>query len=511
MNHVQSFLNELYAIDPDLRSHESELIPLLERMMKLKPDATPDPAFIETLRMQLRDKSHSTHNSQLTTHFFSFFSMHSLQPIIAGVVLGAIITGPTVYTLTQGGLPTAGSDRTQKLFSYSVEETGSDAFGDLSTVNPSGGYGRGGGGGAPALDSTAMTARPESGGGGADIPVMDKMIIAPEVTEYRLKFDGQLPALSPKVDVFKRIKGRSSADLSTVLQSFDTGLIDLGSFPGATTDMISFYQNQKYGYMVNVSFRDGSISIGQNWEQWPHPESRCQDEACFQRYRLSPDDIPADTVLINIARDFVEDHGIDLSAYGEPEVDNQWRTGYEQTADKSMFYVPDTVRVVYPQLVDGQPVYDESGAKAGLSVHVNVREKRVSDVYGLLDQKYQKSAYDGVTDASAITGYLQNYGSIGGAYLPESTTIKRVEVTVGTPVIGYVKMYSYNPAATSPTEMNQELIVPALIFPVTHVPAGEYFYQQSITVPLTQELFDRMNQPQPVPMPMPLMEGAPRG
>jgi hypothetical protein len=268
--------------------------------------------------------------------------------------------------------------------------------------------------------------------------------------------------------------------------------------------MISFYQDTDYGYFVTVSFREGSISLNQNWETWPHPENNCRDEACFQRYRVQFDDIPADDVLIGTAQEFVEQHGVDLSQYGAPEVDRQWQTQYEAATDKSMIYLPDAVRVTYPLLVDGKPVYDEGGTKAGISLGINVRADRVSDAWGITDQKYQKSGYAGVTDAAQINSYLQNYGKVNGDWMPPNTTKKSVDVTLGTPELSLVRMYTYN------NNVNEELLVPALVFPVTNVPAGEYFYNTSITVPLASDLLkQRTDIVNPMPMPL-IMEDAAR-
>jgi hypothetical protein len=513
---LESFLGELYAIDPGLRAHEQELLPLLEKMLRTKPDAVPDPAFVEHLRLTLGGKIDQKNYS--SSSFFSFLTMRNVQYTLTGLVLGALVAAPLTYSLTQsGGIPSFGpSDSTQQLFSYSVEEKGSEAFGDLSTVSPA--YGRGGGGGGaeamsaqpavPAADSALPVEpvnRDQSGGGGGEVPIgmpypTDKMMIAPELTEYHLTFNGELPALSDTVDVFKRQKGTASSDLSKILGSFNTGLIDLGSFSNAKTDMISFYQDSSYGYMVNVSFREGAVNINQNWEKWPHPESNCRDEACFQSYRLKAEDVPADDVVIAVAEAFVRDHDVDLSQYGEPEVNNQWRVQYAAATDKSMVWIPDGVQVIYPLLVDGKPVYDEGGTKAGIGINVNVREKKVSDVWGMMDQKYQKSAYAGVSDPAAITAFLENYGKIQGSWMPPDTVKKTVDITLGTPEVSLVRMYNYQ------NNQSEELLVPALVFPVTNVPAGEYFYNTSITVPLALDLFkQRTGDGQPIPLPRPLM------
>jgi hypothetical protein len=216
--------------------------------------------------------------------------------------------------------------------------------------------------------------------------------------------------------------------------------------------------------------------------------------------RLKIGDIPADDVILGIAADFVRAHGIDLSKYGTPEVDNLWRQQYEQTPDKNQYYIPDQIRVIYPLLVEGQPVYDESGGKSGLSIGVNIREKKVADIWGIQDQKYLKSSYPAVTDPAKITAYLENQGRMYTDWLPEGSTVKTVDITLGTPEMGYVKMYNYE------NNMSEELIVPALIFPVTNVPAGEVYYRNSVTVPLASDILEKaLNQPNPRPLPIDTM------
>ncbi len=531
-NNLQSILDELYAIDPSLRDHETELIPVIEVMMRSKPDVTPDPAFALHLRMTLRDKAHSHRHFPFSIFNFQFFTMNHLQYTLSGLLIGIIVAAPLTYSLTKSGessFATPESDSTQKLFSYSIEETGSNAFGDISIPS--------GTGWAPMnapVAPGAMMARPEAGAvgipvvgdrpvepptygesrdgtvqNGGVIPIgmpypIDKMMIDPELTEYRLTFNGELPALSGNVDVFKRLKGTASADISKILGAFNTGLIDLRSFAGAKTDMITFYQETKYGLIGTVSFREGSISLSQNWEQWPHPESMCQDEACSQRYRLRESDIPTDSVLMSIAQKFVEDHDIDLSQYAAPEVNREWKAQYEMGSDPSMVWIPDSVRVMYPLLVDGKPVYEESGLKVGIGIGVNVREKKVSDASGIMDQKYQKSSYAGVTDEAVIRGYLSNYGKVDSSWMPPNTTRKTVNIALGPPVLSLVRMYTYA------NNIGEEVLVPALVFPVTNVSDGSYFYNESIVVPLASDVLKEWtSRGNSAPMPL-MMEDAER-
>jgi len=500
MNEIESLLKELLAADPSLKDREKELLPILKLLVENKPKAEPTEDFKRRLHQEilLQTRAEPSPSSPSFFSFLSFLMNKNYSVALAGLLLGVIITGPVVYY----GLPS--QKQTLKtgtpLFTYSVTDTNSNAFGNLSNASgmsrtQSGGGGPtgiGGGGGvaAPMASGEAVSPDQKMIAPGTDIGIYPQ-----EITEYTFKIDGDMPALTQdQVQVLRRNKSINNADAQAMLDAFNLGSIDLSSFGGLKADSVSLYQDQKYGYMLYLSFRDGSVSINQNWEQWPHPESACGTEDCFQRYRMKESDIPADSVLIGIADDFVKAHGIDLAQFGKAEVDNSWRVNYAAATDKAMFWIPDSARVVYPLLIDGKPVYEQGGGKAGISVGVNVREKKVSDLYGIMNQSYARSAYDAVTDSGAVLEYIKSMNNGYGAY-PQDAKKKTVEITLGAPEMGYTKVYNYQ------NGVNDELIVPALIFPVKNVPEGSYFYQQSITVPLAKQLLEQQKN-YPVPMPL---------
>lgn len=508
MNEIQSILKELLAADPSLKDREKELLPLLKLLVENKPKAEPTEDFKRRLHAEIRIKQSDLSAVALAkaespfTSFFSFLMNKQYSVALAGLLLGVIITGPVVYYgLPSGSKPASGSP----LFSYSVSDTGANAFGDFAGTtemsrSQSGGGGPvgmagGGGGGNPAPMVAA-----DSAGAGADAKMVapDSMIYRPQV--YTYKIDGEIPALTDaQVQVLRRNKVVTDSDAKAILNSFNLGSIDLGSFGSLKTDSVSLYQDGKNGYMMYISFREGSVSINQNWETWDHPESKCTTEACYQQYRIKESDIPADDVLIGVANGFVKDHGIDLSQYGEPEVDNSWRVSLAamSAADRAMYWFPESARVIYPQLVDGKPVYEQGGQKAGISVGVNVRQKKVSDVYGILSQNYTRSSYEAVTTSGAIIDFLARSGNMYGGGMPPNTIPEKIEITLGAPTLAFTKVYNYE------NGRSDELVVPALVFPVKNVPEGTYYYNQSVTVPLAKELMDKMMLQYPV---MPMMD-----
>lgn len=503
MNETDTLLRELLAADPSLKDREKELLPLLTLLVENKPQAEPSEDFKRRLHAEIRahTRAEPTAEASATTpfSFLSFLMNKQYSVALAGLLLGVLITGPVVYY----GLPSG--DETpapsgEPLFSFSVTDAGSSAFGDFSGVSDMTRDQSGGGGGLGGGGNPAPMAASETDGSGTDAKMIapDSMIYRPQV--FKFTVNGDIPALTDEqVQVLRRNKTVSAVDAKKLLSTFNLGNIDLSSFGNLKTDSVSLYQDSANGYMLYISFREGSVSINQNWETWDHPESNCRDEACYQRFRIKESDIPADDVLIGIADGFVKAHGMDLSQFGPAEVDNSWRVNLAAMSveDRAMYWFPESARVIYPLLIDGKPVYEQGGMKAGLSVGVHVRERKVSDVYGIMSQSYTRSTYQGVTTSGAVLDFLNRSGNAYGGGLPPNTVPETIEVTLGAPALGYTKVYSYEDGRSD------ELVVPALIFPVENVPEGSYYYQQAVTVPLAKDLMDKLLLQYPV---MPLTD-----
>ena len=517
---VQAFLTELYEIDPALKQSEQELVGLIEMLLKHNPGQEADERFVETLRMKLRERGADL--SSKRTSFFPSFLMPKFSYGILGAFLGVIITGPAVYYLVQGGgnsvLPLQGSDTS--MFSYKVTPTSNRAFGDLSTVTSGGGMGGGartqsggGGGGAPAIDA-AMPQAAEMVQRDGDAANSKMMIYPPDYTinQFNYVYKGeelQLP--TGDVSVLKRLKNAISIPGLGALANADLGIFSMSAFPNLQLDNISAYQTTKDGYSIYVALREGSISVSQNYETWDHPESRCTTEACYQQMRVKIGDVPSDDVMIGIANDFLEKYGFELENVGAPYVDNGWKQSYENTTDKSQFWVPDQISVVYPHQLDGKDVFEEYGGKAGVSVSIDIRNKKVAGVWNLHAQSYQSSNYPAVTDKQQVLDFLANYEKMRIDPLAEQNGMKTqtFDVELGTPTMGFVRMYKYT------DNTNDELFVPALVFPVTKAPEGKdlYYSRQSIAVPLAKELLEeqlKRGGPMPVDGPtLRIMEDAP--
>lgn len=479
-NH-QTILAELYEIDPGLREHEAELIPLIKTLLERDPAQKPSPAFVKKLRKELHARAAAAMNGAVE-HRVSYASpsgfFHRFAYALAGATAAVVIAVPvTMQYVNRDALAPVDDGSEIALKTTGIAESDqhvSNPVSDGYATAPGGvPYGRGG------------------GGGGVDATAGISSLIAPwNPVRYRL--EGDLPQLDESVTVLERRLGRTNVPFSSIQNAFDIDRVDLSSFDGANVESVTIAQDVPFGYYINVSLTDGSVSINQKWDRWPHPENDCRDEACFQRLRPSLSDIPADAELIRIASQFLNDHEVDLTGYGSPTVDHAWRQAYDATEDKRYAWVPDTIRVVYPLIVDGQTVIEAGGEAAGISVQVSIRHDRVTDVWGLMAYQFDRETHDGVTERAQVEEFLD----MAGMHTPEAPV-----VTVSNPREGFVRIYTYE------DNRNREYFVPALLFDVTGVPPTIGYYPRTVAVPLSEELMGQAQPPviiDPVPMPRPI-------
>jgi hypothetical protein len=505
MNTIRDILEDLYRIDPDLKAFEQELIPLVQALKAQRPNVTPDATFVAELKRTLQKRA--TEPAPSHSMFSTFFMSPTFSYAVVGAVLGIVVAAPMTYVALQNS-PAVTTDEYQESFlSYSVEEVGDRAFGDLKDASAGMSRNQSGGGGpvaspmAPMADgdvaATAETsnAKMVAPYGGSD------MMIYPYY-QYEYVYKGEPVELTDQnVSVMRRKKPVLPAAGS--LLGMDLDLLNLGSFPGLLSDSFSMLQDRKNGYMVSVNLREGTVWINQNWEKWDNPATACQDEACFNRYRLKMSDVPADDVLINAANAFLQEHGIPLDHYGTPEVDVSWKQFEGSPMPADSIYVPDSITVMYPLTIDGQKVTEEAGITYGLSVGVSIRDKQVTSVWNLQSQNYESSEYPAVTSQDDVMNFLSKFEQ-PDMRLMQDVQIEKKTVELGTPTKGLVRMYRYDGTT------QDELLVPALLFPVTTQPTEGYFYRKHVAVPLSKELFDEvLNRQNGGGMPMPLME--PRG
>ncbi len=483
-----AIIAELIALDPSLASKREELAHVLDSLEAARPRTEPTRSFERALLKRLRGAMRETEEASAPPYFLSFFSLMFNRSLFAGggALLGALLVfvamqqrGPVTSSTDfygEGDMPEAG-----------ITDAGPRAFGSISVdQQAAGGRGGGGGGGAPSIDTMSAN---------------DAKLIYPaeDYTVTRFTYDGVLPLSTDDVEVYRHVPPGSRPSAAGIGKGFAEQMINWGAFGNLQTQSLQLTETGRNPYHVSVDFNEGSLSIHRSFDASSRPDLNCTDTDCWERNRLRENDMIPDAEAIRIARDFANRFGLDLSRYGEPQVMDEWRTWYELTEDKASYYFPEQLTVVFPLLIDGKPVYEEYGSAFGVNVGIDVRTKEASGLYNYYFHAYEKSAYAPLGDEQKARQVLEQ----GSMYLWDDPNATKVYSTLGEPTEGFMRTYQWDQA----TMTNRDLIVPALVFPVTERHPDANDGRTRVLLPLAEDVLPE-NTPQPVPLPRPLYDPA---
>lgn len=487
MSDAKKIIKELVEFDPEFKKYEDTLLKVVSELLAARPDTKFDPEFARALKAKITAEPIVKQIS-----FLSSMSRKYLIPVGAGLAVVAIvvalqltqkgINGPmSVTTLSDGAHVTRLASGAFGSFSKNT----SGSSGSEAVTNSAGpmAFGRGGGGGGVATGMAAASPMMAP----TDQAVGKAMLYRPIYYKYVYKGDA-LELKDKTVDVLKRVK--PSIDTSSAvgaLKAFSFGGVDLSTFPGGQVTSYEIAQSGD-GYTTNVNIRDGNLSISKNYEPM-----QCPKGVCPVQPQLRPSEVPSDEDIIAISNKFLKDHGLNLSNYGTPTIQDDWRKNLAAASSPGVApYVPDFISVQYPWKINGTPITDLSGNPNGLGVNVDIRKKLVSGVWNITNQDYQSSAYDAETDANKVISIVENGGIYGNYSDPGA---EQIEIDLGTPTRVYTSMWM--------NDGSGEVIVPALSFPVTKGPEGQYYYNKAIVVPLAKDLLQI-----PEPGPIRIMKGS---
>lgn len=536
-NQLKNILAELYVLDPSLKYYELELIQLITKMKDIRPDTKFDLVFAAELKEKIMAQSKMAfENSNKKLFNFNFMNRKIFVAAGSFAMIGVVVLAFLVY-YQKGYLPTKNisGEKTAVgiLIDSSLTKEGfialpDGAFGNLAGLNTETGATSAAGTGELAVTkglaintsaSVPATSVPvatlavqdtrvssnvassrmsvEGAGGG-----IGKMIAPYYGFKYVYKGD-DLGLKEETAPVYRRLKGdRTLAkELAASFSGFDSLGFGLSSLDNLKVTSISLVEDKDLGLMINFDFNEDSIYISENWTKWTYPErDACGiDQSCWEKYRLKIGNVPSDANLITMTDKFLSNHKIDRTHYGEPKVDNTWRDSYDISDDKANYYIPEYATVIYPLMVDGQEVKNQSGNYTGLQVMVSLMKNRVSGLSGLTPYRYETSNYSLETSADTIIKIAENGGWNRNYYI-QSENIQIIEL--GTPERAYVQIYKYT------NNVNEELLVPALVFPVINIPEGASYYgSKSVVVPLVSDVIEELDN-QPMPMYRTMMEGA---
>lgn len=533
---IEKIIEDICTLAPELGEKKQEVRRLVEALIEHKPDITVDSAFVEELRKTLRSEMRVPYQPAKAS---SFNMMALIQGVLhnkiaysfVALVLVVLATLPFVNISKRMQTP----EDTKVLLAPQVKDLSQKAaFGSLADVQQTG-------------DQTMVAAQPQptgeiakntnvqnnavspsirsasmpsmyaagtnqdttvsSGSASAGGAVSPSSVMIPPWGGYQYPvyiYKGELPDIDAEGYVYRREPGITSGNLNKLLGNLNLGLVNMGSFSGASIQRLEVVSKGEPSYNVSVDMTNGEVSIYR-------VETNGVTESPANAVNPSKID---DVSMVAIANVFLSEHGIDVSSYGAPQV--QKPTYYyampltenvvsERSVSSDYFMPYYNLTVLYPLVINGMRVVEQGGSQVGISVSINVQGKFVESVYGLRSQNYERSLYPFLQDKAKILEMVRN-GGYGQNYYPlresdGTMKTKTLSISVGDPEIVLMRYWKYEQNASQPTE----LLVPALMFDIDQESwSGKGIYvQDAITIPLVEELIqDQWSRSIPVPMPM---------
>lgn len=440
MTTLRTLLDELYAVDPSLRTHEATLTPVLESLLRTKPEVTIDETFIATLRQTLMTKPAPAPRR---------IDWRLLFPAVGIAAIALVVALP--FTQPQPGSRMA------------VTSLASNAFGMLGAAQASGTGGGGGGDAKRMAGDTPATSE-------TSIMVGEPY---PNSVRYTYAYDGDIALTETAGTVYRR-SGALALPGSTqnTLKNMNLGTVDLGAFGDLGAQYITLRQDDVNGYNVSLDLMYGMISINTNEGMWSTLESYPQ---------LTEATMPSEEDVVTTAATFLSRYGISTEGYGDAIVSKAAYGYILDLARSATGYVPDSMTVSWPVMVNGMPVLHSDGSGYGITVGVNLRANTVTYVSIVSTNTLDASSYTLTTDVNAVRTIVERGGMYG--WQPE-TAEKTYNVTLGAPTQVLTIHSSYNEAERK----SVDLFVPALSFPVTDAEGD--MQQSSIVIPLVESILE---------------------
>jgi len=467
---VEQILEDLYLIDNSLREYQTELEEIVEKLLAAKPEVEINEQFKQDLRRQILARIEQIKGQEPAKSIKSMFKFNKLSYGIYGAVLSLIVVVVGAYFINQQGI-LVGSPKLGLGDKFAVNSLPDGAFGSLTAEETTSSELGTGGSGRAQSEATGI-------GGGGGMPG-----VGPELIKYNYTYNGDDLVLDQdKVEVLRRIKGKASSGIANLIKNINFGMVDLSNFSNADLETASFVQDKELGYAVYVNFREGSISINSHWQAWKDILGICYEQGCVRPEPLDISDIPSEERLIEIADRFIKEYNIKMDNYGQPETRRNWLIAQFERSD---MYSMDTVQLTYPLIINDRNVYDQWGNMIGLNLTINLRVMKVVSLYDLHTLNYEGSLYEAETDAAKILEVTEKGGTNQAVFGRNAS--KTIEAEIGNPSAIYMKTYKHEAG------YSEELLVPALLFPVSKTVEKGVYYKENVVVPLVKELLEQGN------------------
>jgi len=463
---INLILKDLYQIDPNLKKYQKKIVPIIKQLLKSKPEAKLNQKFRQELKTELLNKikeiklkSKKRKNNRNWKVFFVNL-IPFLKPT-AWAFAGAIIAIIIVVPLLQSSIKKTG-EQTVNLFNTNINQVAEKGFGKLAwqANQPSAG------------NTESQKIAGLGGGTGLKAPIQAPNIISPLQTAYNFKYQGlDFNLTQQEMPVFKKQNLKNKVGINKLLKNTSFKIVNLNQFKNLQVQTIQLVEDRKNGYVVFLNIAENHLSINLNWEE----QVKIQQD----KNQLTIDDIPNDQTIINTALAFLKQYNINLKNYGSPQVQKPTMLLRQEN------YVPETLTVVFPQIINGQKVYNQAGEPCGVYISVNIKNLKVLSLHGLKTESFESSNYPIETNPAEILAWAEK----GGLHYQNPQNPKEtITLQLDTPEKIYARIWQFD----QNKKTSKELLIPALKFKILNKSQGKaYYLNNHIIVPLVKEILQQ--------------------
>lgn len=517
-NQENKLLEEILAIEPELKLYKKEVLLIIKEMRKNNMNIKPNKDFVSKLQNTIKDsiteKSKTGNSLPYTVLDYYKKFMFSCSGVMAVLIIMLVVVGggstpqtptaklnfftPQITPMTDNAFGVLSNFEVKPLSSKSADSGDGVASLLLRERKGDNGVTEVGGVSAVNVANNETTTSPDI----TTLPSVDKNTpetlpmddkIGNIITTYSIDYQGENFGLDVhKMEVLKRVANNNwGINMGNFFQTINSNLFNWSNVGDLSVDYINLSDKKDFGYNFNVDFVNSEMSMYKNWEKWPNYYANCNystyEPCCGCLSSETIKTLDSDTV-IQQARMFLEQYGVDLGSYGEPVIN--LNDIYYNVEDKS--YVYDDISVTFPLVINNKMVYENFGNLSGVNVSYSLRENLVSGVYSLRAQNYQSSSYEIENRMDNILVTLKDFIENENLYMykdrnmvdaqNETINTQEVKIKLGTPSLVYAKYWKYD------QNMDGEYLVPAYAFPVLdNDPQVTNFYRTNVIIPLVSD------------------------
>lgn len=488
---IDDLFSELIQMIPELQKDEADWREFIKKFVEARPNSQLDADFKKDLHHEILKKTThmKTHSKKEPTKKDNLIGK-LMFTFLSGGILTALFVLPTLQNSKKTSKTPLISEITEVAFANNLinitKNSEKNAFGILKVEKQNNSNAEQAVGGvakmanAPAIMSSRMIMPPYGG-----------------QINYEYLYEGSdLPEIEKSITIYKKQKGGLNLpQFQDQLDKFGINLVDLETFKELSLDNVSFTEETELGYQISVNFKDGSVSIHQDYEKWQ--KQLCPNKPYCRQKPIKKEEIPSDKKLIKIAQNFLQTHKITNTNLGTPIVKKYWEENAHDGEETT--YYPNSIPVIYPFVVNGQEISSQWGEPVGIQININIRLKKVESA-NFSNLNLESSDYES-SNAEEVLERAKEGGAQGVKYNNPEQVVK---IKLGTPKKTLTQMYLPNKDSE-----REEIFVPAFIFPVINKDKEieQYYRQKEIIVPLAKDLFT-LNASNDFPKIQPLLRNA---